>query len=67
MNALEKMKKQLGEDSKGRTLLQKVTQTTTDENGITLICTIVCEEDIATIVEFSAGKDADESGNHQNG
>lgn len=43
----------LAEDSASCTLLQKTTETVVDSTGITLICTAVCEENIAVSVEFA--------------
>lgn len=40
-------------DSAGRALLSQNTEWCVDANGITLICTVVCEEDIARTVEFA--------------
>ncbi len=39
-------------DSAGRTLLSKSLEWCVDAEGVTLICTVVCEEDIARTVEF---------------
>ncbi len=39
-------------DSAGRTLLSKNLEWCVDGEGVTLICTVVCEEDIARTVEF---------------
>ena len=50
--AMEELEKRLAEDGAGRTLLQKNVETCVDENGITLICTVICEEDIALTSEL---------------
>ena len=42
----------LAADSAGRTLLEKHVEWCVDGDGVTLICTVVCEEDIARTVEF---------------
>ncbi|MBQ8340841.1 MAG: sporulation protein YqfD, partial [Clostridia bacterium] len=39
-------------DGAGRTLLERTTEVQADANGITLICTVICEEDIARISEI---------------
>ncbi len=43
----------LAADAAGRTLLEKHVEYRVDEDGLTLLCTVVCEEDIAGTVEFS--------------
>lgn len=43
---------QLAADSAGRTTLAKKVETRVDADGITLICTVICEEDIAMISEI---------------
>ncbi len=43
---------QLAADSAGRTLLEKQVEYRMDGDGITLLCTVVCEEDIASVSEF---------------
>ncbi len=40
-------------DSTGRTLLEKSVEWCVDGEGVTLICTVVCEEDIARTSEFT--------------
>jgi hypothetical protein len=39
-------------DAAGRTLLSQKCEWCVDGEGITLICTVVCEEDIARTQEF---------------
>ena len=46
------LQEQLAADSAGRTLLEKHTEWSVHANGVTLLCTVVCEEDIARTVEF---------------
>lgn len=43
----------LAADSASYTLLQKTTETVTDGTGVTLVCTVVCEENIAVSAEFA--------------
>lgn len=43
----------LAADSAGRTTLSRTVETLVDADGITLICTLVCEEDIALTAEFA--------------
>lgn len=50
--ATEELEAQLAADSAGRTVLQRTVETAADAEGITLICTLVCEEDIALVSEF---------------
>ena len=50
--ALAELQQKLAADSAGRTLLEKSVEWSADGEGITLICTVVCEEDIARTVEF---------------
>ena len=50
--ALAELQEKLAADSAGRTLLKKSVEWSADGEGITLICTVVCEEDIARTVEF---------------
>ena len=42
----------LSADGTGRTLLEKRIEYRVDGDGITLLCTVVCEEDIASVSEF---------------
>ena len=51
--ALAELQQRLAADSAGRTLLEKSVEWSMDGEGITLICTVVCEEDIARTVEFA--------------
>ncbi len=51
--ALSLLEEQLAADSAGRTMLSRVTETRVDGEGITLICTVTCEEDIAKVVEVA--------------
>ena len=46
------LEERLAADSAGRTLLSKTVETQVDATGITLLCTIVCEEDIANVAEI---------------
>jgi hypothetical protein len=50
--ALSELQEKLAADSAGRTLLKKSVAWSADGEGITLICTVVCEEDIARTAEF---------------
>ena len=52
--AVEELDALLAADSAGRVLLQKTTETVADGTGVTLVCTVICEEDIAATVEFVA-------------
>lgn len=52
--ASAELEAQLAADSVGRTTLSRTVETVVDDEGITLICTVVCEEDIAMTVEISA-------------
>ena len=45
---------QLAADSVGRTLLERRIEVCADDSGVTLICTVVCEEDVARTVEFDS-------------
>ena len=51
--AYAELEAQLAADSAGRTLLSRTVETVVSEDGITLICTVVCEEDIALTVEIT--------------
>ncbi len=51
--ALEELERMLAADSVGRTLLQRTLESSVDADGITLVCTVVCETDIAKTVEFT--------------
>ena len=50
--AYEQLEAELAADSAGRTLLSRTVEVSADADGITLYCTVVCEEDIATVLEF---------------
>ncbi len=50
--ALAELSSRLEADSAGRTLLQKTTEARIDTKGVTLVCTVVAEEDIARVAEF---------------
>ena len=50
--AREELEAQLQADGAGRTLLQKSVELSVCEDGVTLHCTVVCEEDIASVSEF---------------
>lgn len=49
----------LAADSTSYTLLQKTTETAVDDTGITLTCTVVCEENIAVSAEFNVTERTD--------
>lgn len=51
--ALAELEKQLAADGAARTLLEKHVEYRADKDGITLLCTVVCEEDIARTAEFT--------------
>ncbi|MBQ3483125.1 MAG: sporulation protein YqfD [Clostridia bacterium] len=51
--AKAELEAQLAADSAGRTLLSRTVETQLDADGITLLCTVVCEEDIASVVEIA--------------
>ena len=51
--AMAELEAQLAADSVGRTLLSRTVETQVDADGITLLCTVVCEEDIAGVVEIA--------------
>ena len=50
--ALAELEERLAADSAGRTMLEKHIEMRADEEGITLICTVIAEEDIALVREF---------------
>ena len=50
--ASAELQARLAADSAGRTLLSRTVETVVDDTGITLICTVVCEEDIAMTAEI---------------
>jgi hypothetical protein len=50
--AHEQLRGELARDSAGRTLLSSTVEESVDADGITLYCTVVCEENIASVVEF---------------
>ncbi len=50
--AFAQLESLLAQESKGRVMLQKTTETRVDEDAITLICTVVYEENIASVSEF---------------
>lgn len=50
--AQAQLAEQLAADSAGRTLLSRTVETRVDTKGVTLVCTVVCEEDIARVAEF---------------
>lgn len=50
--AQDELQRQLSADSTGRTLLEKSVEWSVDGEGVTLFCTVVCEEDIARTQEF---------------
>ena len=43
---------QLAAESAGRTVLSKTVETVLSEGSVKLLCTVVCEENIATVREF---------------
>lgn len=45
----------LAADSEGRILLTRTVEMQAGAEGLTLICTVVCEEDIARVAEFETG------------
>ena len=51
--ALAELERMLAADGADRTLLEKHVEWSVDSEGVTLVCTVVCEEDIARTVEFS--------------
>jgi len=51
--AKEQLSVLLAADGAGRTLLEKQLEYRVDSEGITLLCTVVCEEDIASVSEFT--------------
>ena len=68
------MESRIAEDSTGRRMLSRTVETLADGDGITLLCTLVCEEDIAVVREIEAipnevgtadRKEEYGSGNHQ--
>lgn len=50
--AQAELKAQLAADSAGRTVLERTVETVSDADGVTLVCTLICEEDIALACEF---------------
>ena len=50
--AKAELKETLQREGQGRTLLSRLTETSVGEEGVTLTCTVVCEEDIALVVEI---------------
>ena len=68
------LESRIAEDSTGRRMLSRTVETLADGDGITLLCTLVCEEDIAVVREIEAipnevgtadRKEEYGSGNHQ--
>ena len=51
--AQEELSELLYEESATRRVLSRRIETVADAEGVTLICTVVAEENIATTVEFS--------------
>ena len=51
--ARAELEARLAADSAGRTVLERVTEMQADADGITLRCTVVCEEDIARVAELA--------------
>ena len=50
--AYAELERQLSQDSAGRSMLERTVELCADADGITLICTVVCEEDIAEVAEI---------------
>ncbi|MBQ8716592.1 MAG: sporulation protein YqfD [Clostridia bacterium] len=50
--AYAELERQLSQDSVGRSMLEHTVELVADADGITLICTVVCEEDIAETAEI---------------
>ena len=50
--ALAQLEELLAADSAGRILLERTVEIVADEDGITVICTVVCEEDIGLTVDI---------------
>ena len=50
--AYAELERQLAQDSVGRSMLEKTVELRADADGVTLICTVVCEEDIAETAEI---------------
>lgn len=50
--ARAELERRLWADGAGRSLLEKRVEYRADGEGITLLCTVVCEEDIASVSEF---------------
>lgn len=46
------LERQLSQDSAGRSMLERTVELSANADGITLICTVVCEEDIAETAEI---------------
>lgn len=50
--AYAELERQLSQDSAGRSMLERTVELSANADGITLICTVVCEEDIAETAEI---------------
>ena len=50
--AYAELERQLIQDSVGRSMLERTVELSANADGITLICTVVCEEDIAETAEI---------------
>lgn len=50
--AYAELERQLARDSIGRSMLERTVELSSNADGITLICTVVCEEDIAETAEI---------------
>lgn len=50
--AMSELSSRLAADSEGRTVLSRTVETVMSEDGIKLICTLLCEEDIAAVREL---------------
>lgn len=64
--ALSQLEQQLAAQSADCALLQTTTELSFDGDGLTLVCTVVCEEDIAAVSEFML-EELYGTGNHQSG
>ncbi|MBQ9098130.1 MAG: sporulation protein YqfD [Clostridia bacterium] len=51
--AMRQLEERIAADSAERTLLSRTVETVVDDEGITLICTLVCEEDIALVAPIT--------------
>ena len=49
--AVAELNAQIAADGTGRKLLSRTVETVSDDTGVRLLCTLVCEEDIAVVRE----------------